>query len=174
MPNRSDAIHSLDLDRLQEVLDYDPETGVFSWRIRIGPRCKLGQPAGCIKTQGYRRIAIDGVSYTASHLAWYHFYGEPSDSDLDHKDRNKDNNRISNLRKATFSQNSMNIGRLVTNTSGFKGVSKFSFNTRKKWRAQIRQNGKRFYLGAFDTPEEAYAAYCAKAAELHGKFMRLE
>src|SRR5690348_11488261 len=65
-------IDRLSVERLRELLSYDPETGVFMWRKRTSPMCKLDRPAGMIKLCGYRRIVIDGVSYLASHLAWLH------------------------------------------------------------------------------------------------------
>jgi hypothetical protein len=77
-------------------------------------------------------------------------------------------NRRSNLRLATHAQNLMNRPQNSSNTSGYKGVS---FNKHaKKWRAGITALGKTVCLGYFDTPELAYAAYCAAARELHGEF----
>lgn len=164
---------ALDIDRLQEVLDYDPESGMLSWRVRLSPHCKLGCDAGYITAQGYRAIVIDKMKMPAHHLAWFHFYGSPSESELDHRNLRKADNRIENLRPATRTQNAMNRPRASSNTSGFKGVAKF-YNryNRAKWRSQIRVNGKRIFLGLFHTPEEAYEVYRKKVAELHGEFAR--
>jgi hypothetical protein len=96
-------ISELSLERLREVLDYDPETGWLIWRVRLSPRGGPGERAGCVKG-GYRRIAIDGRSYTASHLAWFHFHGEPPEDLVDHENLDKDDNRIKNLRDATHSR----------------------------------------------------------------------
>jgi hypothetical protein len=167
-------INALSLRRLREVLDYDPETGVLSWRLRLSPRCKIGQPAGVVK-QGYRKISIDGKNYTASHLAWFHFYGVAPEGIVDHKDLDRDNNRIDNLREATHSQNSQNQGRNSQNSTGFKGVAVNNQKyTRAKYRSSIRINKKRIFLGLFHTPEEAYEAYCQAAAKYHGAFARVE
>ncbi len=167
-------IYELDVARLREVLDYSPETGEFSWRVRLGPMCKFDKPAGVIKSQ-YRRIAIDGRSYTASHLAWLHFYGTPPSALIDHKNGNAHDNRIENLREATPSQNCMNQGRNPRNTTGFKGVARFNKKyQRAKFRAHIRFEGKRIFLGLFHTAEAAYEVYCAKARELHGEFAKLD
>jgi hypothetical protein len=168
-------IWHLDLDRLQEVLDYDPQTGIFTWRIRTGPSCKLGQRAGYVALDGYRKIGIDGRSYTAGHLAWFYFYEVEPEGEVDFINLNKDDTRIANLRLATRSQNARNMKRLASNTTGFKGVARFNGpRNRKRYRAQIRANGKRIFLGLFATPEEAYKAYCKKAKELHGEFARLK
>lgn len=167
-------ITELSLDRLREVLDYDPLTGALTWRVRLGPMCKFGETAGVIKS-GYRRIAIDGRSYTASHLAWFHFYGIAPIGLVDHENRDKDDQRIENLRPATHEQNSRNMGRNSANTTGFKGVAVFNKSGKPtRYRALIRANGKRTFLGIFDTPEEAHEAYCKAAKDLHGEFARTQ
>jgi AP2 domain-containing protein/HNH endonuclease len=92
--------------------------------------------------------------------------------EVDHIDTIPLNNRRKNLRLATRIQNSVNQGNRKNNTSGFKGVS--WHKTACKWRAEIRVNGKRIYLGLFNTPELAYESYCAAALKYHGEFARLE
>lgn len=167
-------IAELSLRRLRQVLDYDPETGVFTWVKTLGPMCKARGRPGCIKKHGYRKITIDGRSYPASHLAWFHFYGVAPETVVDHKNLDKADDRIENLRLATATENALNRPRSSANTTGFKGVAKYNERyTRAKYRAQIRHNGKRIFLGLFHTPEEAYEAYCKAAKELHGEFARL-
>jgi hypothetical protein len=164
-------IYKLDLARLREVLDYDPETGALTWRIRTGPMCKLGELAGQIGSNGYRKIRIDDTYHTASHLAWFHFYGVPPTDLLDHKNRDKADDRIENLRPASHADNSHNMGRNRANTTGFKGVAVFNQPGKPtRYRALIRAGGKRHFLGIFDTPEEASEAYRRGAAEHHGDF----
>lgn len=90
---------------------------------------------------------------------------------VDHINGNGLDNRRSNLRLATPSQNSRNSKKPITNTSGYKGVT-FCKNT-GKWVGQIKENNKNHYLGSYDTPEEAYKAYCIAARELHGDFANL-
>lgn len=87
---------------------------------------------------------------------------------VDHIDGNGLNNMRSNLRLATRTENVRNSKRPVTNTSGYKGVS--WHKARNKWRATIQVNNKHIHLGLFDTPEEAYAAYCEAAIKYHGEF----
>lgn len=166
-------ITELSLARLREVLDYDPKTGALTWRIRTGPMCKLGELAGQVGKSGYRKIRLDDVYYTASHLAWFHFYGIPPIGLLDHKNTDKTDDRIENLREATHSQNSMNMGRNKLNSTGFKGVAVFNQPGKPtRYRALTRANGKRHFLGIFDTPEEAHEAYCKAVTLLHGEFAR--
>ena len=86
----------------------------------------------------------------------------------DHRDRNTLNNQRDNLRIATRMQNASNVGKRSHNTSGFKGV--FWHKIAGRWAAQIRANKKQHFLGLFDTPDAAHAAYCEAAANLHGDF----
>jgi HNH endonuclease len=160
--------------RLLEVLSYDQETGIFRWRTCQSRRNHIGDQAGYVRKDGYRDIQIDGLHYGAGRLAWFYHYGRWPDPQADHRDLNRDNNRISNLREATHSQNCANVGLLPTNRSGFKGASLMSGNRQKPWKAQIRKNQERFFLGSFATPREAHAAYRAAAARLHGYFSRPE
>lgn len=158
-------VADLDVDRLHEVLNYDPETGVFTWRVRIGGKCKMGQPAGQIRKEGYRSIGIDGEVYSAQHLAWLHFYQKPPKHEIDFINGDRADVRIANLRLATRADNCRNaVSR--PNRTGYRGVNKW-FN---RFHAKIRHNGKRITIGTFDTAEEAAAAYREKAKELHGDF----
>ena len=90
----------------------------------------------------------------------------------DHKDLNTLNNRRENLRLATRNGNASNRKRQSNNTSGYKGVT-FDKQT-GRWRAQVHHNNKHISLGRYDTPEEAYEAYCKAAQEYFGEFARLE
>jgi hypothetical protein len=159
-------IGRLSLARLREVLSYDPHTGIFKWRIRLSPNAMPGTVAGNMISQGHWRIRIDGQTYYAHQLAWLYHYGVPPSGLLDHKNTLMFDNRIANLRPATSSQNAMNRNPRTR----FKGV-KFQYG---RYHASIRSgNNERPYLGSFATAEEAHAAYCAKASELHGDFMRI-
>jgi hypothetical protein len=90
---------------------------------------------------------------------------------IDHRDGNGLNNQRHNLRPATHAQNMCNYKKPATNTSGYKGVTWHKQHA--KWQAKIRVDGKRLSLGTFGSPEEAYAAYCKAANDLHGEFARV-
>ncbi len=90
--------------------------------------------------------------------------------EVDHIDGNCCNNKRSNLRLATHSQNSKNKKRYSNNTSGYKGVSR----VRNRWSATISINHKQVRIGLYATPEEAYNAYCEAAKKYYGEFARLE
>ncbi len=159
-------------ERLKELLHYEPETGVFTWRMRRGPSALKDQQAGAVHQGppdgggGYRYIGIDGKDYLAHRLAWLYMTGSFPPGQLDHRDTVRDNNWFDNLRLATAAQNGANARRRPHNTTGYKGVS---FN--KHAGRYIAYIGTK-YLGLFDTAEAAHEAYCAAAREKYGDFFR--
>ena len=88
--------------RLRELLSYDPDTGLFRWSKNKGSK-DAGELAGCVSPKGYILIGIDGCLYLAHRLAWLYVHGEFPEKDIDHRDQDKSNNRICNLRLATSS-----------------------------------------------------------------------
>ena len=158
--------------RLKELLEYDPDTGLFRWRTARPNGVKPGQFAGSKQLQGYIHIWVDGVPHKAHRVAWLYVYGELPSTDIGHIDGNRANNRIGNLRQTNNSQNIANSKRRVDNTSGIKGVSFFA--PRQRWRARIRHQGRPIFLGHFATPEEAAAAYKAAAIKYFAEFARIE
>jgi len=148
-------------DYARSILHYDPGTGIFTWKVSRGRRCKSGQTAGTLCTAGYRQIRIDGVAILAHRLAWLFVHGEMPTPAIDHINRAKDDNRIENLRLATCSQNGANRPRNTNNKSGFKGV--WWRKDIRRWQAAIRVDGRLIHLGYFDDPIVANAAYLAAA-----------
>jgi hypothetical protein len=156
----------LTVTRLQSALDYNPDTGVFTWKD-AGRRTDLnGKVAGVDDGRGYLLIKIDQVYYKAHRLAWLYVTGEWPLGEIDHRNEIKGDNRFSNLREASRIQNAWNTGAHKNNTSGHKGVD-LSYG---KWRARIRVGSKRVNLGVFDSAEDASAAYERAAAQHHGNF----
>lgn len=150
--------------KIKEFLNYNPETGVFTWKINQG-RAQVGAIAGSVTNFGYIMISIDGVAYQAHRLAWLYHHGEFPTLQLDHVNHIKSDNRIVNLREVTASENSQNRPSRKDNKSGFRGVS--WHNRSNRWQATIVLQRKQTHLGYFDTPEQADAAYKAAAELLH-------
>lgn len=150
-------------DRLCELLEVDIENGTFTWRNTMGGRAKKGQQAGVIGVNGYVAICVDQKGYLAHRLMWLYVYGAMPLLQIDHIDRNRTNNKPVNLRLATQKQNSENIYRTKTNTSGYRGVRCESRLITKPWSATITHNYKQKHLGYYATVEEAVIA--RKAAE---------
>lgn len=161
---------SLTAKRLREVLRYDPQTGQFTWLVRLSIRILIGRNAGRINRHGYRIITIDCVRYHAHRLAWLYMTGEWPAHYIDHANLDKADNRFANLREASRQQNSANTKTPSNNRSGFKGVQWHPQT--KKWRARIGFNGKHQSLGLFKSPEEAHAAYAEAAEKLFGEYAR--
>jgi len=114
----------LTAERLREVLRYEPETGVFVWRVRAARRIHVGAVAGNISpSSGYRFIGVDCRLYGAHRLAWLYMTGEWPKHQVDHVNMDCADNRWANLRDATCSQNTANSCVRINNKSGFKGVS---------------------------------------------------
>lgn len=161
---------ALTAERLREVLHYDPETGVFTWKARTSNRVKVGDEVGFTLTRGYVGTMLDGRRYKLHRLAWLYVYGVWPDGDIDHKDGIKDNNRISNLRVVDMSTNQQNLKQARSNsTSGLLGVHKTvaGRHGKKIWMARIKANGKTTCLGYFENPTEAHQVYLAAKRKLH-------
>ena len=157
------------VSEMRKHLRYDPETGYLWWRIFSGGRSHT-RPAGSKDAYGYIRLSFKGKQYKAHRIAWLLMKGYWPKKEIDHRDTIKDNNRWSNLRLATISQNKRNRAVFRNTTSGIKGAQ---YSTKDRhWQARIRVGSKQLYLGCFKTPEEAAAVYAEAARKYHGAFAR--
>jgi hypothetical protein len=140
------------LAKLKEMYSYNEESGRFT-RLTNSGGYEVGSIAGRL-SNGYISIGIDGKEYGAHRLAWLYVNGEFPLFEIDHKNRDRSNNAIDNLRAVTSSENNHNREIFKSNTSGCKGVS-FTSN---RWRASISIDGKRINLGRFTKFSEAVDA----------------
>jgi len=158
--------------RLIEQLDYDPLTGIFTWRANRRGVCGgaiAGAPSGGDEGGSkYWLIRLDKHRYYAHNLAWFYVHGVWPVGRLDHEDLDGWNNAILNLRPATVQQNAANTIVRKNNRIGFKGVRK----RKNRYEARISAGRKEKILGHFDTPQEAHAAYCAALQERFGEYAR--
>lgn len=162
---------TLDQETLKQLIHYCPETGVFTWLVQRGGGIKPGDRAGFVSKgegRGYLHIKVLARKYQASRLAWLYMTGEWPEDLVDHRDRDRANNKWSNLRHATMVQNCANRKIDPRNMLGVKGVSKCG----SKFRARITVEGKLQQIGAFSTIEDAAEAYAAAAAATYGEFAR--
>lgn len=150
--------------QLKEVLQYDPETGAFTWRSGHG-KVRAHERAGSRHAAGYRQINLGGAVMLEHRLAHLYMRGCWPRSEVDHRNGVRSDNRWDNLRPATSSEQKQNATIRKDNTSGFQGVG--WFKPKGKWRARIRVGGREHHLGYFDDPESAYAARCAAKLQLH-------
>lgn len=156
---------------LREVLTYDPASGKFFWNINRGGRgARAGGEAGHRLKTGYVTIWALGVRYSAHRLAWFYMTGAWPVSQIDHINRNKTDNRWSNLREASPRQNTANTAARSDSTVGAKGVKYHNGARLKRWQARIEIGGRQKSLGYFLSKGEAAVAYAKAAAEIHGEF----
>lgn len=165
----------LTADQLRAVLDYNPATGIFTWRDRpdIRPSANAGRRgtvAGATRKNGYIGICIDGRHRFAHRLAWLYVHGRWPDAEIDHINEDRADNRITNLREATHGQNNTRARARADNRSGVLGV----FRCGTRWQAQIMHKGAKYHLGVYATIEEAKAARDTAAEMLHGAFSRTD
>ena len=133
----------LTIEQLKEVLDYNPDTGLFTW-IKSTQQTKAGSVAGNKTNQGYIRISVKRKRYLAHRLAYLYMTGHFPENFIDHINHIRHDNRWTNLRDATSSQNQANQVNPKNNTSGYKGVS--WHKSTKKWLAKIGYMNKDIYI----------------------------
>jgi hypothetical protein len=150
------------IDRLRHLVNYDPETGVFTWNAKRR-KCTPGGKAGCRMKNGYDVIRLDNALHLAHRLAWFYVTGKWPSDQIDHVNGDRADNRFVNLREATNIENAHNRQRRRSNKSGYTGVRAEN----KRWLAEIKVNYKPIRLGLFDTPEEAHQAYLAARQKYH-------
>lgn len=155
-----------------KIFRYDPETGLFHClgASRRNVR-RVGDVAGKPRKKGYPQIWIGNQPHLAHRLAFLYMTGEWPTGHVDHKDGNPQNNKWDNLRicpEQTLNNANMKLG--VRNRSGFKGVS--FCTTTGKWAAGIMVHKRSYYLGRYDTKEQASEAYMRAADKHFGEFAR--
>jgi hypothetical protein len=155
------------LSFFQERLEYNAETGEFTWLGDFNAK-RVGRRAGTtVGVKGYRTITIKKRRFYEHRIAWYMMTGEdPTSFEIDHINGDKTDNRFCNLRLATSQTNKANCKLTASNSSGFKGVHARG----SRWIAGITHNRKMIHIGMFKTAEEAARAYDAKAVELFGEY----
>lgn len=158
---------NLTQDRLQQLLDYNPETGVFVWKVANGRRIHVGDVAGSPNPKGYLVIGVDCRIYRAHRLAWFYVYGKWPEHYIDHINGQVNDNRIVNLRDVSHTVNGENQKDAPAHNKscGVLGVSREK--NHRRWRAVIQTGKKQVHIGYFDTVEEAHNAYVLAKRNLH-------
>lgn len=152
-------------DRLHELLIYNKGTGL--WTRRVGVRGYVaGSKVGSVRHDGRTIICVDGKKYLASRLAFMYVLGRWPDPEADHRDKDRSNDRWSNLRDATHSQNNCNTTLRSDNTTGARGVRRM----RNGWQVRVHTNGQCHYLGTYKSIEVAARVAAKARAKMHGDF----
>lgn len=153
---------------IKEILHYDSETGVFTWKDRNNRYTKRlnGKQAGCLRNDGYLTIGIKNKLILAHRLVFLYMEGNLPENFVDHIDGVRTNNKWSNLRHATKSENEQNIfNHRANNKLGIIGVC-----LNKKYGTYIAQiwiNKKHIHIGNFETPQKAHEAYLQAKRQFH-------
>jgi hypothetical protein len=151
---------------VRDLFEYEPETGFLIRRKSAGTRSKIGDAAGTHDKYGYRTVQIANKKYFVHRVVWLHVHGQIPVNVIDHINGIKDDNRLSNLRDVTSSENCQNLRKAKShNKSGLQGVS-WDFE-KSKWRTQITIDGRAKFLGRFETKELAYECYLEAKRRLH-------
>lgn len=156
---------TLTTDHLHAVLDYNAETGIFTWRIACRGT-KAGAKAGSKpNSDGYINICVNHLLYKAHRLAWQHVHGIVPPNQVDHINGDRADNRLCNLRLATNAENSQSR---PVNGQGSSGLIGATWRADKSlWASEIMVGGRRHRLGYFDSRELAHVAYLHAKARLH-------
>ena len=158
----------LEVSEARRLLDYDPHTGVIRWKEATGRggRATAGSAAGTINSEGYVVVRIRGRDYRAHQLAFFLMKGRWPTAQVDHVNGVRSDNRMVNLREATHEQNAANSAKRRDSRAPFKGIRA----QRGKWVARIKDGGREYHIGTYETAEEASAAYHAEAVRRRGVF----
>lgn len=162
-------MNELTAARLRELLDYDPETGVFTWLVHVR-KARPGAVAGTLMCHSRRSIRVCGRNYLEHRLAWLYMTGEWPSDQIDHINGDPSDNRWCNLREATNIQNHGNLRAHRDNKSGVKGVS--WDDRRRKWAVCLMADGKKVYRARFDSKAKATAAYYLASRKYFGDFAK--
>jgi hypothetical protein len=155
-------------ERLKEVMHYDPETGLFIWKVSAPPNGKIGSVAGYTRKDGRCVIGFKGELYLRSRLAFLYMEGFFPQESVDHINRITSDDRWSNLRSVSQRENLSNTGLRSNNKSGYKGVS---FHAEKgKWGAAIKTREGKIFLGYYSDPLHAAHEYNKAAVKYFGEF----
>lgn len=153
---------------LKKTFHYNPNSGLFIRKKSAGG-VEIGTIAGCLHHSGYIHIKTQGKKNVAHRLAWLYMTGEWPSDQIDHINQIKNDNRWCNLRECTNAQNKANVKAPVTNSSGYKGVSRYK-KRNNQWVVKIKYKQIQIHVGMFNCIHKAAMAYNKKALELFGEF----
>jgi hypothetical protein len=153
--------------RLQELLHYDPATGIFTWLVATNNRRHVGEVAGSLRPDGYIQLKVDSRMYRAHRLAWMYMTGKWPVADTDHVKGVRHDNRWKKLREASRAMNCQNRRHPHSNNSSGRLLGVSRRNGTGGFQARIRVDGKERRLGTFQTAAIAHAAYVAAKRRFH-------
>lgn len=160
---------AISLEFIRGHFAYDPLTGKLTRTKTYAPGQFVGQELGGLTSLGYVKATVCGAQCQMHRLIRFYVLGEWPSGEVDHVNRDRADNRWSNLRDSTRVSNGINRPLHASNKSGYTGVT-FDKGT-NKWRATGRVNGKNVYLGLYLTPEEAAKVAAHSRKQEYGSFV---
>lgn len=168
--NAKDKTLGITAETVRQLFDYNPEEGELRWKV-ARQRIIKGSIAGYIsKSDGYRYVCFDYKDILAHRLIWLYMTGKWPESQIDHKNRNKADNRWTNLREANNSQNNINRPTGKGNNTGVTGV--WYDKKRNQYRVKIQVKGKEYTIGRYKTFEEAKMWRKLAEEEFYGEYVK--
>lgn len=158
----------MSIAQISDMIMYDPSTGLFVWKLTRAGTARKGSIAGYINRRGYVAIKLDNERYFGHNLAWAMAYGWWPKPQADHINRIRNDNRLINLREASYSENAINHSLQKNNKSGVRGV--YYDVELHKWRVQISVDKQKLQLGVYSDFEEAVAKRQIAEEILFGEF----
>lgn len=172
-------------DELRKILRYDPYSGHLYWLPRPDSMFSTTKAANiwnkryankealsALDKDGYKYGCVFGRKYRSHRIIWMIMTGSTPKEQIDHINCIKIDNRWSNLREATCSENMRNKRIQPRNTSGYKGA--YLHKASGKWISRITINKNVIYLGQYDCPIDAHNAYIEAAKIHHKEYARFE
>ena len=154
-------------EELKELIDYNSETGVFTWKVSPARQVFSGDIAGTKRKDGYIQIKVKNELILSHRLVWIYMYGYLPKY-IDHINGQRDDNRIINIREVSNQQNSLNSKISKNNTSGIKGV--YWDKSRNKWTVRLSIDGKCKFFKRFDDIDLAKLVIEEVRNKYHGKY----
>lgn len=143
--------------------------GEFTWLVSSNNKIRIGSKAGTFDKEGYVVIKINSKAYRRSRLVWFYVHGRWPYDQIDHINNHKTDDRISNLREATNTENSRN--RKSFKTRKHK-LPKWVYSHNNRFRARVKHGKKSIHLGMFDDPKEAHEVAYNYNKLFHGEFLK--
>lgn len=162
---QSDEFPALTQDELKRVIEYNPDTGEFYWRVKASKNIAVGSLAGSVNAQNYWQIRLYGKVWLGHRLAWVYVFGRWP-SQIDHIDRDRRNNRISNLREVSGTDNQLNRGIQANNKTGHRGIH-YS-DRRREYVLQLSLKGTRVHCSYHKDIEDAVLVRDRVATQIYG------
>lgn len=159
------------IKNLREAFSIDPTDGRLLLRMPTKHRA-AGEQAGYQNNIGYRQVMIGRQIYSVHRIAWALYHDEPPQTEVDHINGDRSDNRLCNLRLATSAENNQNRRLSSRNKTGIKCVFRVKWAKSWRWRVSVGHDGKKYDISHFVCFGKAAKRANELRGKLHGDFAR--